>query len=311
MTRSDAPHAAWPVLPAADAWRESYDTLHMWLQVVGKIRLSLAPWVNHSWGSTLYVTPRGFTTSPIPHGNETFEITFDFIDHRLQVATSRGELREFGLRQMPVAAFYRQLLDHLHALGIEVRILARPVEVQEAIPFADDNRHAAYDADVAGRIHAAFVQADRVFKRFRARFIGKASPVHVFWGAFDLAATRFSGRAAPLHPGGAPNVADWVMQEAYSHELASAGFWPGAGFGEPAFYAYAYPEPPGYRDGAIEPEAAFYSDTLGEFILPYEAVRTASDPDALLLEFLQSTYERAANCGEWDRAALERATRTR
>ena len=299
--------SAWPVLPAPAEWQNACDTLHMWTQIAGKIRLALSPWQNHSWGSTLYVTPRGLTTSPIPHGDEIFDITFDFIAHRLQVSTSCGETRELALQSMPVAAFHRELFALLESLGIRVHIFNRPVEVADAIPFPDDDRHASYDADTVNRLHNVLVRVDQVFKRFRSGFVGKASPSHFFWGAFDLAVTRFSGRTAPLHPGGAPNCADWVMQEAYSHELASAGFWPGAGLGEAAFYAYAYPEPPGYREGTVRPRAAYYSETLREFILPYASARAAADPDAELLAFLESTYALAADLGEWDRARLEQS----
>lgn len=302
---------AWPELPRPEEWQESYVTLHMWLQIAGKIRLMLSPWQNHSWGVAMYVTPRGLTTSPIPCGNLVFEIGFDFIAHRLRVTASDGKAAEFALQPMSVAAFHHQLFALLDALGIEARIHGRPVEVVEAIPFADDDVHAGYDADAVRRVHAALLQADRVFRRFREGFVGKMSPVHFFWGAFDLAATRFSGRTAPLRPGGAPNCADWVMQEAYSQELASAGFWPGAGLGEAAFYAYAWPEPAGYAEARIRPDAAYYHGELREYLLPYEAVRSARDPDAVLLEFLESSYALAADLGGWDRAALERPVPSR
>jgi hypothetical protein len=278
----------------------------MWTQVIGKVRMQMSPWLNHSWGSTLYVTSRGLTTSPIACGTRTFTVDFDFVDQRLRIATSAGEKRTIALVPMTVADFYRSIVDELRDLGIAVKIFTRPVEVEEAIPFEEDREHAAYDAAMVNRYWQALVQADRVFKLFRARFIGKASPVHFFWGAFDLAVTRFSGRTAPLHPGGAPNCADWVMQEAYSHELSSAGFWPGTGLGEAAFYAYAYPEPDGFRSRKITPEAAYFSEALGEYILPYEAVRTAEAPDRTLLEFLQTSYESAADLAAWDRSALER-----
>lgn len=303
VTRLESP---WPQLPALEDWQDTLATLHMWTQVVGKIRLELSPWVNHSWGSTLYVSTRGLTTSPIPLGTDAFSMEFDFVGHRLCITTSRGEERGFALQPMSVARFYRDLMNCLRELGIEVKIFTRPMEVVEAIRFEDDEQHASYDAKAVHDYWRALLQADRVFKRFRADFLGKVSPVHFFWGAFDLAVTRFSGRTAPRHPGGAPNCADWVMQEAYSHEVASAGFWPGTGLGEAAFYAYAYPEPEGYRTRSAKPEASFFSETLGEFILPYEAVRTAGSPDGELLDFLQSTYESAADLGRWDRAALER-----
>lgn len=302
---SDRAQSAWPELPKPDAWQDSCTTLHMWTQVVGKIRLELSPWINHSWGSTLYVTTRGLATSPIPYDAATFNIEFDFIDHALHIMTSKGEAHAFALEPMPVANFYRKTMRVLQNLGIEVKIFTRPAEVEEAIRFEDDQQHAAYDAETVNRYWRALVQIDRVFKTFRARFIGKVSPVHFFWGAFDLAVTRFSGRTAPLHPGGAPNCADWIMQEAYSHELASAGFWPGAGLGEAAFYAYAYPEPEGYRTRKVEPDAAYFSETLNEYILPYEAVRSSAIPAQTLIDFLQSTYENAAELADWDRAALE------
>lgn len=301
-------YAPWPALPAIAEWQNAHDTLHMWTQIVGKIRLELSPWQNHSWGSTLYVAPRGLTTSPIPYGNEAFDITFDFVEHRLVVTTSRDEAHSFPLEPMTVATFHRRLFELLTSLGIEVQIYNRPVEVVEAIPFHEDETHASYDADVTGRLHEALLRIDAVFKQFRAGFIGKASPSHFFWGAFDLAVTRFSGRAAPPHPGGAPNCADWVMREAYSHELASAGFWTGTGYGEPAFYAYAYPEPEGYSKATVRPAAAFYSDTMREYVLPYKAVRDAADPAADLLQFLESTYGHAADLGHWDRDALENAS---
>lgn len=300
-------NGAWPALPPLAEWQDTCSTLHMWVQIVGKIRLELAPWINHSWGSALYVTTRGLTTSPIPDGARSFAIDFDFIDHALRVTTSDGTERAFPLQPMSVADFHRKTMDAVHALGIEVEIFGRPVEVEEAIRFEDDERHASYDAVVVQRFWCAQVQVARVFNAFRARFIGKSSPVHFFWGAFDLAVTRFSGRTAPKHPGGAPNCADWVMQEAYSHEVASAGFWPGTGgVGEAAFYAYAYPEPEGYRSRIVRPEAAYFLEALGEFVLPYEAVRTAAAPDQALLAFLQDTYEAAADLARWDRAALER-----
>lgn len=297
---------AWPELPPLAAWEDTVATVHMWTQVVGKVRLELGPPLNHSWGVALYVTPRGLTTGPVPHGTRSFEITFDFVGHALRITASDGSERAFALEPMSVADFYRKTMAALRELGLGVDIFARPVEVEEAIPFAADDRHASYDADAVHRFWRALVQAERVFADFRARFVGKSSPVHFFWGAFDLAATRFSGRPAPPHPGGVPNCPDRVMVEAYSHELASAGFWPGTGLGEAAFYAYTYPEPDGFRTAAVEPSAAYYHGDLREFVLPYESVRTAPDPDAALLAFLQSTYAAAADLGGWDRAALER-----
>lgn len=298
---------AWPELPPLADWEDTVATVHMWTQVVGKVRLELGPPLNHSWGIALYVTPRGLTTGPVPHGARSFEITLDFVAHALRITASDGSERAFALEPMSVAEFYRKAMAALRELGLGVDIFARPVEVEEAIPFAQDERHASYDADAVHRFWRALVQAERVFADFRARFVGKSSPVHFFWGAFDLAATRFSGRPAPTHPGGVPNCPDRVMEEAYSHELSSAGFWPGTGLGEAAFYAYAYPEPDGFRTAAVEPSAAYYHDDLREFVLPYESVRTAPAPDAALLAFLQTTYEAAADLGDWDRAALERA----
>lgn len=296
----------WPELPAFAEWEDTFSTLHMWIQIVGKIRLALSPRLNHSWGCVLYASARGLTTSPIPCGNHTFSIEFDWVGHKLRIEKSDGESRRFPLEPMAVSDFYLQLMETLHDLDIEVHIFTRPVEVVEAIRFEKDMLHASYDADTVGRFRQALSQTDRVLKIFRARFIGKASPVQFYWGAFDLAAARFSGRTAPLHPGGMPNCADWVMQEAYSHEVASAGFWPGAGLGEAAFYAYTYPEPAGYGSHPIQPGAASYSDTLKEFILPYAAVQKADDPDWALLQFLQTTYSAAADLAHWDRATLER-----
>ena len=296
---------AWPELPPLADWQDTLDTLHMWVQIVGKVRLACSPWINHSWGSTLYVTPQGLTTSPIPYERRTFAIDFDFVAHTLRIHTSEGEERGFALAPMTVADFYRKTMEALAGLGIEVEILARPVEFEVAVPVEEDTEHASYDADTVHRFWRAFVQADRVLKIFRSRFTGKVSPVHFFWGAFDLAVTRFSGRDAPKHPGGVPNCADWVMEEAYSKELSSAGFWPGTGVGEAAFYAYAYPGPKEFENAAVEPEAAYFHEPLGEFVLPYEAVRTADDPDAALLTFLQSTYGAAADLAGWDRAALD------
>jgi hypothetical protein len=296
----------WPRVPPLEDWQSTCTTLHMWTQVVGKIRLVLSPWINHSWGSALYVTARGLTTSPIPYGTRVFAIDFDFLEHRLHITTSEGSARAFKLEPMSVANFYHKIMDLLHEQGIEVQIFTRPVEVEEAIPFEADRQHASYDGNAVNKFWHALVQANRVFTDFRAGFIGKVSPVHFFWGAFDLAVTRFSGRTAPKHPGGAPNCADWVMEEAYSHEVSSAGFWPGTGLGEAAFYAYAYPEPTGFRTYAVKPAAAYFFEAMGEFVLPYEAVRTAGDPDKALLAFLQTTYEAAANLAQWDRDGLER-----
>jgi hypothetical protein len=302
---SNAPLVAWPELPLA-AWRDTCETLHLWTQVVGKIRYARSPWLNHSWHVTLYVTARGLTTSPIPDGMRAFQIDFDFIDHALRISTSDGAERQFALADHSVASFYASVMAALAELGIHLAIDEMPNELPDPIRFSQDSRHATYDADAVRRFFQALVNADRIFKQFRTGFIGKASPVHFFWGSFDLAVTRFSGRRAPKHPGGVPNLPDAVACEAYSHEVSSAGFWPGSGaIDYPAFYSYAYPEPPGYRTTKVRPIAASFNETLGEFILPYDAVRTASDPDQVLLEFLQSTYDAAANAGKWDRGALE------
>lgn len=299
------PASTWPALPFAP-WRDTQATLHMWMQIVGKTRLALAPMENHWWQVTLYLTERGLTTTPMPWAERTLVVDFDFIDHALALRTSDGASRSLALAPRPVAQFYAEYVAALRSLGITPPIMPRPVEVETAIPFADDLEHASYEAGAVHRWWRAMAQADRVFKRFRSGFSGKQSPVHFFWGSFDLAATRFSGRRAPRHPGGAPNCPDRVMVEAYSHECSSAGFWPGGGaIDEAAFYAYAYPEPPGYSQHPVQPAAARYHAQAREFILPYDAVRRAADPDASLLRFLQSTYEAAAGAGGWDRAALE------
>lgn len=296
---------AWPPLPLS-AWSDTAATLHMWLQIVGKIRLSCSPWTNHSWHTTLYVTSRGLTTSPIPYGLLDFEIQFDFIDHVLTIEVSDGRSARLPLVPQSVAAFYQRLMREMEALGLDVRIHAAPNEVPDAIPFAKNETLKSYDREYANRFWRVLAQSDRVFKIFRARFVGKNSPVHLFWGAMDLAVTRFSGRRAPQHPGGIPNLPDRVTREAYSHEVSSCGFWAGGGaIDYPAYYAYAYPEPDGFADKKVEPSEAFYSRDLHEFILPYDVVRGASDPDATLLAFLQSTYAAAADLAKWDRAALE------
>lgn len=296
----------WPSLPLAE-WSDTCATLHLWIQMVGKVRLALSPWINHSWHATLYITSNGLTTSPIPYGERTFEIDFDFIEHRLRLQTSDGRKAGFELEPQSVAAFYRRFTEQLRALDISVSIHPRPSEVADPIPFEQDETHRAYDADHAQRFWRVLVQADRVFKVFRSRFIGKCSPVHLFWGAPDLAVTRFSGRRAPVHPGGIPNLPDWVTREAYSHEVSSCGFWPGGGpISYAAFYSYAYPEPTGFARASVTPATAFYSEELHEFILPYDDVRTSSSRDQTLLNFLQTTYEAAANLAQWDRSALER-----
>jgi hypothetical protein len=276
----------------------------MWLQIVGKFRLAGAPMVNHWWQTTLYVTPRGLTTGSIPEGARTFSLELDFHDHELRVETDDGVRAVVALEPKSVARFYAETTAALRGLGVGLEINPSPNEVEPAIPFAEDDAHAAYDARAAQLFWRQLVQVDRVFQRFRARWAGKVSPVHFFWGAMDLALTRFSGRTAPRHPGGAPNCGDWVMVEGYSHELSSCGFWPGGGE-EGAFYAYAYPEPAGFRDHEVTPTEAFYTSEFGQYLLPYEAVRTAADPDATLLGFLQTTYEAAAVHAGWDRASLE------
>lgn len=296
---------AWPALPYAD-WIATKDALHLWTQVVGKIRLALTPWLNHGWHVPLYVSARGLTTSPIPFRSAIFEINFDFIGQTLEVVVSNGSSRRLPLRSQSVADFHQTVLRTLDELGIQVRIGDRPCEIAGATPFSLDHEPRQYDANAALRFWQALVQIDRVFKKFRTGFIGKSSPVHFFWGSFDLAVTRFSGRRAPLFEGQAPGVAVGVMREAYSHEVSSAGFWPGGnGIDYAAFYSYAYPTPQTFRHSPVRPADAIFSEALGEFLLPYEAVRRASDPDAVLLEFLQSTYEAAANSAGWDRAALE------
>jgi hypothetical protein len=298
---------AWPALPY-ERWSDTLATLHLWTQIVGKVRLTQSPWVNHSWHVTLYVTSRGLTTSPIPYGTRTFEIEFDFLAHRLTITTGEGREADLPLQPQTVASFYARLMEVLRSLDIEVRIHATPNEIADAIPFARDETHRAYDPVYANRFWRVLVQADRVLKIFRSRFAGKCSPVHFFWGGADLAVTRFSGRPAPEHPGGIPNLPDRITREAYSHEVSSAGFWPGGGpIAYPAFYSYAYPEPAGFANAPVRPEGAFYSQDFREFILPYDAVRLSASPDDTLLEFLQSTYEAAARLAAWDRAALERA----
>jgi hypothetical protein len=293
----------WPELKVDD-WEGTRETLHLWMQVVGKVRLAKAPMVNHWWQIPFYVTPRGLTTSSIPDGPRNFEIEFDFCHEELRVDVHGGERRVVELSPKSVARFYAETLEALEALGVATSINTMPVEIENVTPFERDEHHHEFDAKSARTFWRQLVQADRVMNDFRSRFIGKVSPVHFFWGAMDLAVTRFSGRTAPRHPGGAPNVADWVMVEAYSHEVSSCGFWPGGG-DEGAFYAYAYPEPDGFRSRPAGPDAASFDEDAGLFLLPYEAVRTAPDPDATLLDFLQSTYEAAADLGHWDRAALE------
>lgn len=293
----------WPELKVDD-WTATRDTLHMWTQIVGKIRMARAPMVNHWWQVPLYVSPRGLSTSSIPYDGALFDMEFDFVDHRLVTRTSHGREASIALRPKTVADFYRETMATLADLGIDVPIWPVPVEIEHAIPFADDTQHASYDPDHAHRFWGQLVATHRVLAEFRSHFIGKVSPVHFFWGAMDLACTRFSGRTAPPHPGGVPNCGDWVMVEGYSHELSSCGFWPG-GSSEGTFYAYAYPEPIGFTTHPVRPDAAHYDTGISEFVLPYEAVRTSDSPDATLLEFLQTTYQAAADNAGWDRAVLE------
>ncbi len=303
MTQNNEP---WPALPF-DPWRKTAATLQLWTQVVGKIRLVRTPWVNHSWHVALYVSARGLTTGAIPDGDRVFELEFDFIDHVLWLRTSDGHVRQVMLRPMPVAEFYADVMAALAQLNIAVTINTMPNEIAGAVPFEKDRLNKDYDRDAAHRFWRVLVSTHRVMTHFRTGFLGKVSPVHFFWGSFDLAVTRFSGRGAPRHPGGVPNLPNAVAAEAYSHEVSSAGFWPGSPgpVDYPAFYSYAYPAPDGFAEARVKPDAAFFSKLLGEFILPYEAVRNAPDPDAALMDFLQSTYAAAADLGAWDRAVLE------
>ncbi len=294
---------AWPDLTLS-AWEGTRDTLQLWSQIVGKVRLALAPMVNHWWQVPLYVSARGLTTSLMPDGERGLEMQFDFIDHRLDLWTTDGQNSAVILEPRSVADFYAATLAALADVGVSVRMLARPVEIVRAVPFPDDTEPRPYDRAAAQRFWLALVQASRVMGIFRARYLGKVSPVHFFWGAADLAVSRFSGRTAPKHPGGVPNCADWVQELAYSHEVSSCGFWPG-GTEEGSFYAYAYPAPDGFSEWPVEPSSAYFDRQLGEFILPYAEVRRAADPDAMLLSFFQSTYEAAAELAGWDREALE------
>jgi hypothetical protein len=302
--------ATWPALPFAD-WRDTAVTLHMWTQIIGKIRMTQSPWLNHSWHVTLYVTPRGMTTGPIPHGERTFSIDFDFIAHQLRIHTCDGGDETIPLVPQDTADFYHAVMSALVDLGYPVAINATPNEVAEAIPFPEDRVHKSYDGDAANRFWRVLFQADRVFKQFRADFSGKSSPVHFFWGSFDLAVTRFSGREAPDHPGGLPNMPLWVAQEAYSHEVSSAGFWPGGDvFPEPIFYSYAYPTPQGFSEASVAasvaPNDAYWLDAMGEFVLPLDVVRNSDTPDETLLEFLRSTFDAAATLGDWDLSEYRR-----
>lgn len=298
MTRDDV----WPALPL-DGWSDSCATLHMWTQIVGKIRLAMTPPINHSWHTTLYLTSRGWTTSPIPHGDRTFQIDFDFIDHALRISANDGGTGGFPLEPVTVAEFHRRVFAELDRLRLPVHIYGRPNEVPDPIPFAKDEVHRSYDREYVSRFWRATVQADRVMKAFRGEFTGKCSPVHLFWGALDLAVTRFSGRPAPEHPGGIPYLPDRVTREAYSREVSSCGFWAGGGaVPYAAFYSYAYPPPAGFAEARVEPAEAFYSTDLGEFILPYDVVRTASSPDDVLLRFFRSTFNAASQLAAWESA---------
>ncbi len=297
--------SAWPEL-RYDAWKDTYETLHMWMQIVGKIRLARMPWQNHTWQVALYPTASGLTTGRMPYDGEALEIAFDFLAHELDIRTSRGDHGVIQLVPMPVSAFYESVMDALLAFRMPVSIYRRPCEVERPIPFDEDDVHRSYDAEYATRCWRAVCSSADVFHRFQSRFHGKASPVHFFWGSFDLAVTRFSGRTAPPHPGGVPNLPDRVVRDAYSHEESSAGFWPGGALAPyPLYFSYAYPEPKGFADASVEPRAARYDATLREFVLPYDDMRRADDPAATLLGFLQSTYAAAADLGRWDRAALE------
>lgn len=312
MLQSSAVREAWwPSLPLEE-WIDSYTTLHLWTQIVGKIRLSKSPWINHCWQVTLYVTARGLTTSPIPDGaTKSFQIDLDLLDHLVIIQSNDGRSGRVPLQSQSVADFYHALMEELRKLDIHVNIYPKPNEVPDPVRFDEDKIHAHYDPDYANRFWRILTQADRVFKQFRGRFIGKCSPVHYFWGAPDLAVTRFSGRRAPEHPGGIPNLPDRITRDAYSHEVSSCGFWAGGGSVDyPAFYSYAYPEPAGFAKATVRPDAAFYSEEFREFILPYDYVRQADSPDDVVLEFLQTTYESAANLGNWDRDALEASRRT-
>ena len=308
QTGSEAKTERWPRL-SLDEWSDTQTTLHRWTQIVGKTRLALAPMQNHWWQVVLYVTSRGLTTSPIPASDQTFEVGFDFIDHVLMIRTSEGETGIVPLVPRSVADFYADYMSVLRSLGVDVRIRPVPSEMPDTTPFPDDRMHESYDADAVQRWWQVLVHADRALKEFRGKFMGKCSPSHFWWGGFDISCTRFSGRPAPQHPGGIPNIPDWVTREAYSHECISAGWWPGAvgsPVAEPAFYAYAYPEPAGCDVAPIQPASAYYHPDMREWILPYESVRASRAPERELLDFFQSTYEAAADRGKWDRTALER-----
>ena len=295
----------WPIL-SYEKGKDTYATLHMWTQIVGKIKLGVAPWINHSWHITLHTTPTGLSTLEMPYKGRTFQIDFDFINHKLKIITSDGELRDFDLSGHSVADFYRKIFALLGELNIDLKIYSTPVEMENPIPFEKDTVNATYDKSQAAALHQALLKMHNVLTQMRCDFKGKCSPVHFFWGSFDLAVSRFSGRKAPPHPAGIPSLPDWVAQEAYSHEVASFGFWPGSeALPEAAFYAYLYPEPAGYKNVEVKPKGAFYHQTLREFILPYDVVQKSTDPEETLLEFLNATYVAGATLAKWDRYALE------
>lgn len=296
----------WPVLSYENG-KDTYETLHMWTQIVGKIKLASLPWMNHSWHIALQITPRGFSTLGMPYKDRHFQIDFDFIDHQLKVSTNQGENRSFALTDISVSDFYQKIKDILADLKIDLKIKPVPVEVEDPIPFEQDHTHSSYDKEQVKSLHRALLSMQDIFMTFRCEFKGKSSPVHFFWGSFDLAVSRFSGRRAPKHPGGIPNLPNWVAEEAYSHEVMSCGFWPGSqAFPEAAFYCYLYPEPEGFKNAMVHPGEAYYHDTLREFILPYKAVQNSPEPHKVLMEFLESTYEAGAALANWDRVALEK-----
>lgn len=298
----------WPELPYEE-WKDTCTTLHLWTQIVGKVRLAISPWINHSWHATFYVTSRGLTTSLMHQGPRSLELEFDLVNHRLEIEADGSMQRTMALEPRTVASFYLELMRHLSELGFDISIHQSPNEVEETIPFAEDTVHASYDGEYANRFWQVLSDTHRVFTGFRAGFLGKVSPVHLFWGSFDLALTRFSGRSAPPHPGGFPNLPDWITREAYSHEVASAGFWPGGPSSPaPAFYAYSYPVPEGLGAEPVEPAGAFYSEEMREYFLPYDAMRETPEPDKTLMRFLESTYETIARTANWDRESLETPT---
>jgi hypothetical protein len=296
---------SWPALPF-DEWRDTHATLHLWLQIVGKIRLAQSPWINHSWHVSLYLTPRGLTTLAIPHGTRSFQVDLDFIAHRIQVESSDGEARSMAMEPKPVSVFYHELMEILNALRVPVKIARKANELPQCIRLDQDSVHRPYDSEYANRFWRVLLQTDRVLNIFRARFRGKSSPVHFFWGNMDIALSRFSGRPAPEHPGGRPNLPDSVLRDAYSHEVVECGFWPGeAENPEPLFYCVAYPEQKGFAKATVKPSTAHYSESLKEFVLPYDEIRSSASADDMVLEFLQSTYETAATLARWDRVKLE------